>query len=64
MSTDLRIQKTKEALHRALLELLKGKTLEVITVSEICRKAFRSVEVHFIYIIQISRNYLRSILRR
>lgn len=39
MSTDLRIQKTKEALHRALLELLKGKTLEVITVSEICRKA-------------------------
>jgi hypothetical protein len=63
MSTDLRIQKTKEALHRALLELLKGKTLEIITVSEICRKQ-RSVEVHFIYIIPISRNYLRSILWR
>ncbi|KKI89532.1 transcriptional regulator [Bacillus sp. SA1-12] len=37
--TDLRIVKTKEALHHALLELLNGKALEEISISEICRKA-------------------------
>ncbi|PFN20341.1 TetR/AcrR family transcriptional regulator [Bacillus cereus] len=39
MRTDMRILKTKEALHNALLELLNEKTLEVISISEICRKA-------------------------
>lgn len=39
MQTDLRVVKTKEALHQALLEILKEKQLEFITVSEICRKA-------------------------
>jgi len=39
MRTDMRIIKTKEALHNALLELLNEKTLEVISISEICRKA-------------------------
>ncbi|HZG72150.1 MAG TPA: TetR/AcrR family transcriptional regulator C-terminal domain-containing protein [Chondromyces sp.] len=37
--TDLRIVKTKEALHHALLELLNEKALEDISISEICRKA-------------------------
>ncbi|MEN2766939.1 TetR/AcrR family transcriptional regulator [Ornithinibacillus xuwenensis] len=37
--TDLRIVKTKEALHAALLDLLNDKVLEDITISEICRKA-------------------------
>ena len=36
---DIRIVKTKEALHRTLLELLNEKTLESISISEICRKA-------------------------
>lgn len=39
MRTDLRILKTKESLHNALLELLNEKALEAITISEICRKA-------------------------
>ncbi|MFP5115523.1 TetR/AcrR family transcriptional regulator [Bacillaceae bacterium C204] len=39
LQTDLRIVKTKEALHNALLELLKEKSLEIISISEICRKA-------------------------
>ncbi|MED0952460.1 TetR/AcrR family transcriptional regulator [Bacillus mobilis] len=39
MRTDIRIIKTKEALHNALLQLLNEKTLEVISISEICRKA-------------------------
>lgn len=36
---DLRIVKTKEALHVALLTLLKNKPLESISISEICRIA-------------------------
>ncbi|MBD8027960.1 TetR/AcrR family transcriptional regulator C-terminal domain-containing protein [Ureibacillus sp. Re31] len=36
---DLRIIKTKEALHTALLTLLKNKPLESISISEICRCA-------------------------
>lgn len=39
MPTDLRVVKTKEALHKALLSLLKSKPLETISISEICRKA-------------------------
>lgn len=38
-SKDLRIVKTKIALHNALLDLLKDKALEDISISEICRKA-------------------------
>ncbi|MFD2210378.1 TetR/AcrR family transcriptional regulator [Virgibacillus halophilus] len=37
--TDLRIVKTKEALHQTLLALLNEKMLEEITISELCRKA-------------------------
>ena len=36
---DLRVVKTKEALHTALLTLLKNKPLEAISISEICRIA-------------------------
>ncbi|MDF2065479.1 TetR/AcrR family transcriptional regulator [Bacillus sp. Cr_A10] len=38
-SIDIRIVKTKESLHEALLELLKEKSLETLSISEICRKA-------------------------
>ncbi|MFF2754750.1 TetR/AcrR family transcriptional regulator [Psychrobacillus sp. NPDC058041] len=38
-SIDIRIVKTKEALHQSLLEILKEKTLKSISVSEICRRA-------------------------
>lgn len=37
--TDLRVIKTKEALHNSLLELIKDKPLDTISVSELCRKA-------------------------
>jgi AcrR family transcriptional regulator len=36
---DLRVVKTKQALHQALLALLKTKTLESISVSALCREA-------------------------
>lgn len=39
MRTDLRVVKTKEALHNALLELLDMKSLNAISISEICRRA-------------------------
>lgn len=38
-STDLRVIKTKKALHRTLLTLLKSNTLESISVSTLCREA-------------------------
>lgn len=37
--TDLRILKTKKALHNALLDLLNKKVLEEISITEICRNA-------------------------
>ncbi|WP_231392051.1 TetR/AcrR family transcriptional regulator [Paenibacillus sp. HGH0039] len=37
--TDLRVIKTKKALHQALLALLKTQSLEAITVSALCREA-------------------------
>ncbi|MCM3758006.1 TetR/AcrR family transcriptional regulator [Sporosarcina aquimarina] len=39
MRTDLRVIKTKEALHNALLEVLDEKSLNAISISEICRRA-------------------------
>lgn len=39
MKTDLRIIKTKEALRTALLKMLQGKSLEHISISELCREA-------------------------
>lgn len=39
LKKDLRIIKTEESLRRALLELLKAKELETITISELCRLA-------------------------
>jgi len=38
-SLDLRIQKTYESLITSLLELLKEKSLDKITVNELCQKA-------------------------
>lgn len=39
MSTDLRVLKTKEALHHALLALLNEKSLHTITITELCKSA-------------------------
>jgi len=39
MKSDLRIIKTKEALRTALLKLLKEKSLEQISISQLCREA-------------------------
>ncbi len=36
---DLRVVKTKQALHNALLTLLSEKPLENISIAEICREA-------------------------
>ncbi|MEK5231663.1 TetR/AcrR family transcriptional regulator [Lysinibacillus sp. FSL K6-0232] len=38
-TTDLRVIKTKQALHAALLTLLSQKPLEQISIAEICREA-------------------------
>ncbi len=38
-TTDLRVIKTKQALHSALLTLLSQKPLEQISIAEICREA-------------------------
>lgn len=39
MKNDLRVLKTKQALHEALLQLLKQRALEQVTISELCRVA-------------------------
>lgn len=39
MKKDLRVIKTKESLHTALLALLEEKPLEKITIAELCRQA-------------------------
>lgn len=39
LKKDLRIIKTEDSLRKALLKLLKTKTLETITISELCRLA-------------------------
>ena len=39
MKTDLRISKTKEALRKALVDLLKQKNLNSISVTELCQAA-------------------------
>lgn len=36
---DLRVMKTKQAFYNALIELLSNKTIEEITISELCRYA-------------------------
>lgn len=50
---DLRIVKTKEALRRALLELLKEKSLDKISISEICRRAKISRGTFYLHYNQI-----------
>ncbi|MBB5181152.1 AcrR family transcriptional regulator [Planomicrobium koreense] len=39
MKTDLRVLKTKDALHESLLSLLKERALESISITEICKAA-------------------------
>ncbi|WP_214825950.1 TetR/AcrR family transcriptional regulator [Exiguobacterium algae] len=39
MKPDLRVQKTKQALHTALVELLTHRSIDQMTISELCRVA-------------------------
>lgn len=39
MKIDLRIQKTKEALHESLINLLKERALDAISITELCQAA-------------------------
>lgn len=39
MTEDLRVQKTKRALRTALLELMKEKPIDLITTTELCKRA-------------------------
>lgn len=39
MAEDLRVQKTKRALKSALLELMKEKPIDLITTTELCKRA-------------------------
>lgn len=62
--TDLRIVKTKEALHNALLELLNEKVLEDISISEICRKAKvnrGTFYLHYNQIEDLFKDYFKEI---
>jgi AcrR family transcriptional regulator len=66
MKTDLRVVKTKEALQEALLSLLKEKTLNSISVTEICllakvnRGTFYS---HYGQIENLFEEYFKEIMK-
>ena len=64
LRTDLRIVKTKEALQNALLGLLSEKDLEVISISEICRKAKvnrGTFYLHYAQIEELFEEYFKEI---
>lgn len=65
VKTDLRIIKTKEALHEALLATLKEKPLESISISEICRTAKvnrGTFYLHYNQIEDLFEEYFREIM--
>ncbi|QCR30861.1 TetR/AcrR family transcriptional regulator [Lysinibacillus sp. SGAir0095] len=62
---DLRVVKTKEALHIALLTLLKNKPLEAISISEICRiaKVNRGTfYLHYTQVGELFEEYFKEIM--
>jgi AcrR family transcriptional regulator len=63
--TDLRILKTKEALHTALLALLKSKPLESISITEVCRMAKvnrGTFYLHYSQIEDLFEEYFKEIM--
>lgn len=62
--TDLRVIKTKDALHKALVTLLKEKSLEKITITEICQLANvnrGTFYLHYQQIGDVFEEYFREI---
>lgn len=66
MKTDLRIAKTKEALRQALLNLLKQKSLNSISVTELCQAARvnrGTFYAHYGQVENLFEDYFRTIMR-
>lgn len=64
VKTDLRIIKTKDALHAALVDLLETKPLEKITITELCQKANinrGTFYLHYQEICDVFEEYFREI---
>ena len=49
---DIRIEKTRQSIINAFIELRSHKELERITIKELCEKR-RSINLHFMHIIRI-----------
>lgn len=62
-TTDLRVIKTKQALHSALLTLLSQKPLEQISIAEICREA-KVNRGHSICITSKKKDSLKNTFKR
>lgn len=65
MKKDLRIIKTEESLRKALLILLKTKSLETITISELCRVAQinrGTFYLHYRDVHGVFRHYFKEIV--
>ncbi|MGN7398206.1 TetR/AcrR family transcriptional regulator [Cytobacillus praedii] len=65
MKHDLRIVKTKDGLRHALLDLLKQKPLETITVAELCREATinrGTFYLHYKEVHEVFKEYLEVIV--
>lgn len=61
---DLRIVKTKDALHQALLQLLNDKNLDEISITEICKKAMinrGTFYLHYGQIEDVFEEYFKEI---
>jgi len=64
MKTDLRVLKTKDALHAGLVALLKTKPLEKITITELCQQAKinrGTFYLHYQEINDVFEEYFREI---
>lgn len=65
MKHDLRIIKTKESLRKALLQILKTKPLERITIAELCREAQinrGTFYLHYQNVLEVFKEYLEVII--
>ncbi|WP_033543038.1 TetR/AcrR family transcriptional regulator [Planococcus sp. CAU13] len=66
MKTDLRVSKTKEALREALLNLLKQKSLNSISVTELCQAAKvnrGTFYAHYGQVENLFEDYFRTIMK-
>lgn len=62
--TDLRIIKTKDAIHRALITLLEDQTLQDVTITELCRTANinrGTFYLHYTQVEDVFEEYFREI---